>query len=344
MFKRLALATATFVIGLGAPDEAMAQEAKKKTMLVIHGGAGTITRQSMTADAEKQYRETLELALRTGHAILAKGGSSLDAIEATIRVMEESPLFNAGKGAVFTHEGRNELDASIMDGRTKKAGSVAGVTIIRNPITAARAVMEKSAHVMMVGRGAELFATKMGLEIVDPSYFWTERRWKSLQNELTKSQPRAVLDFAPDSAPLAEDKKFGTVGAVALDVNGNLAAGTSTGGMTNKQFGRVGDAPIIGAGTFAENESCAVSATGHGEFFIRWTVAYDIAALMKYRGMTVKQAGDEVIHRKLAPVKGEGGVIILDAKGNFATPFNSEGMYRGHIGPDGVPHVAIYKD
>ena len=324
------------MFGLGVS----AQDVKKKTMLVIHGGAGTITRQSMSADVEKQYRDALELALRAGHAVLDKGGSSLDAIEASIRVLEDSPLFNAGKGAVFTHEGRNELDASIMDGRTKAAGSVAGVTIIRNPITAARAVMEKSEHVMMVGRGAELFATKMGLEIVDPSYFWTERRWKALQNELTKEKPQAVLDFAP----LDEAKKFGTVGAVALDVHGNLAAGTSTGGMTNKQFGRVGDAPIIGAGTYADNESCAVSATGHGEFFIRWTVAYDIAALMKYRGLTVQQAGDEVIHKKLAPVKGEGGVIILDRKGNFATSFNSEGMYRGHIGTDGVPHVSIYKD
>jgi L-asparaginase / beta-aspartyl-peptidase len=336
MLKRLALVTATIVFALGAAG----QEAKKKTMLVIHGGAGTITRQSMSAEVEKQYRETLELALKTGHAILAKGGSSLDAVEATIRVMEDSPLFNAGKGAVFTHDGKNELDASIMDGRTKAAGSIAGVTIIRNPITAARAVMEKSEHVMMVGRGAELFATQMGLEIVDPSYFWTERRWKALQKELQKDKPQAVLDFAP----LDEPKKFGTVGAVALDVHGNLAAGTSTGGMTNKQYGRVGDAPIIGAGTYADNESCAVSATGHGEFFIRWTVAYDIAALMKYRGLSVQAAGDEVIHKKLAPVKGEGGVIILDRHGNFATPFNSEGMYRGHIGTDGVAHVGIYKE
>ena len=302
----------------------------QKAMLVIHGGAGTITRASMSPESEAQYRAGLEQALKTGHAILAKGGSSLDAVEATIRVMEDNPLFNAGKGAVFTHEGRNELDASIMDGRTKAAGSVAGVTIIRNPITAARAVMEKSPHVMMVGRGAELFATKMGLDIVDPSYFWTERRWKSLQNELLKEQQNP-------------DKKFGTVGAVALDKNGNLAAGTSTGGMTNKQFGRVGDAPIIGAGTYADNESCAVSATGHGEFFIRWSVAYDIAALIKYRGMTVAEASNEVIHKKLVPVKGEGGVIVLDTKGNFAMPFNSEGMYRGWIGADGVAHVEIYK-
>ncbi|MGZ8869042.1 MAG: isoaspartyl peptidase/L-asparaginase family protein, partial [Thermoanaerobaculia bacterium] len=283
-------------------------------MLVIHGGAGTITRGSMTPEREKQYRDGLEQSLRTGHAVLARGGSSVDAVEAAIRVLEDNPLFNAGKGAVFTHDGRNELDASIMDGKTRAAGSVAGVTIIRNPITAARAVMERSEHVMMVGKGAELFATKMGLEIVDPSYFWTEQRWKALQHELTK------------------DDKKGTVGAVAVDKAGNLAAGTSTGGMTNKQYGRVGDAPIIGAGTIADNESVAVSATGHGEFFIRWTVASDIAALVKYRGMTVAAAADEVINKKLKAVGGEGGVIALDAKGNFATPFNSEGMYRGWIG------------
>jgi len=317
---------------------ALAAAGADKIMLVIHGGAGTITRRSMSAEMEQQYRAGLEQALRTGHGVLAKGGSSLDAVESTIRVLEDNPLFNAGKGAVFTHEGRNELDASIMDGRTKAAGSVAGLTIIRNPISAARAVMEKSEHVMMVGRGAELFATQQGLEIVDPSYFWTERRWKSLQQDLLKEKkPQAALEGA-------EEKKFGTVGAVALDRSGNLAAGTSTGGMTNKKYGRVGDAPIIGAGTYAENESCAVSATGHGEFFIRWTVAHDIAALVKYRGMPVKAAAEEVIHKKLAPVKGEGGVIVLDAKGNFAMPFNSEGMYRGWIGTDGTPHVEIYKD
>jgi beta-aspartyl-peptidase (threonine type) len=333
MIRRLALLTATIVFALTA--------AAQKAMLVIHGGAGTITRSSMSPEAEKQYREALEQALRLGQAVIVKGGSSLDAVETSIRFMEDNPLFNAGKGAVFTHDGRNELDAAIMDGKTKAAGSVAGVTIIRNPISAARAVMEKSAHVMMVGRGAELFATQMGLEIVDPSYFWTERRWKSLQNELLKEQgqkPKAELHFG-------DEKKFGTVGAVALDKDGNLAAGTSTGGMTNKKYGRVGDAPIIGAGTYASNESCAVSGTGHGEFFIRWTVAHDIAALVQYKGMTVQEAGDEVIHRKLsAPDKGEGGVIILDRKGNFAMPFNSEGMYRGWIGADGVPHVEIYKD
>jgi L-asparaginase / beta-aspartyl-peptidase len=315
---------------LAFPAIGMSQPAPAgRPMLVIHGGAGTIARNSMTPEREKEYRTALESSLRAGHAVLARGGSSVDAVEAAIRILEDNPLFNAGKGAVFTHDGRNELDASIMDGRTRAAGSVAAVTIIRNPITAARAVMERSAHVMMVGRGAELFATKMGLEIVDPSYFWTERRWKSLQEELKKEMEPA--------------KPIGTVGAVAVDRNGNVAAGTSTGGMTNKQFGRVGDAPIIGAGTFADNESCAVSATGHGEFFIRWTVASDIAALVKYKGMSVQAAGDEVINRKLKAVGGEGGVIIVDAKGNIATPFNSEGMYRGWIGANGEPVVAIYK-
>ncbi|MEO7919751.1 MAG: isoaspartyl peptidase/L-asparaginase, partial [Thermoanaerobaculia bacterium] len=238
-----------------------------------------------------------------------------------------------------THEGRNELDAAIMDGKTRGAGAVAGVTVVRNPISAARAVMEKSEHVMLTGRGADLFATSVGLEIVDPQYFWTERRWKALQDELLKEKgkkPQAALEAA-------EEKKFGTVGAVALDRNGNLAAGTSTGGVTNKRYGRVGDAPIIGAGTYAENESVAVSATGQGEYFIRWTVAHSIAALVRYRGMSVVDASNELIHKQLPP-KAEGGVIALDAKGNFAMPFNSEGMYRGWIRDDGEPHVLIFKD
>lgn len=319
----------------------------QKIMLVMHGGAGKITRASLPPEMEKQYRATLEEALRKGHAILAKGGTSLDAVEASIRILEDSPLFNAGKGAVFTHEGRNELDAAIMDGSNKKAGAVAGVTIIRNPISAARAVMEKSPHVMMAGHGAELFATTMGLEIVDPSYFWTEKRWKALQQELLQEQrdasgPHASLERAPYSEP--EEKKFGTVGAVALDSGGNLAAGTSTGGTTNKRYGRIGDSPVIGAGTYAANDSCAVSATGAGEFFIRWSVAYDIAALMKYKGLTVEQASNEVVNQKLVAAKGDGGVIALDRKGNFAMPFNTEGMYRGYIGADGVPHVAIFKE
>ena len=337
MFKRLLLSTATFVFALITAG----QESKGKIMLVIHGGAGTINRSNMTAEREKEYRAALEQALHIGQAVLVKGGTSLDAVEAVVRFMEDSPLFNAGKGAVFTHEGKNELDAAIMDGKTKMAGSVAGVTIIKNPITAARAVMEKSKHVMMAGRGAELFATKMGLEIVDPSYFWTERRWKALQDELLKEQqgkPQAELERAPEN-------RFGTVGAVAVDQFGNLAAATSTGGTTNKQYGRIGDTPIIGAGTYADNESCAVSATGTGEFFIRWTVAHEISALMKYKGLTVQQAADQVINKTLKAVPGaDGGVIALDAKGNFAMPFNTEGMYRGWMGADGVAHVAIYGD
>ena len=316
-----------------------AAETKGKAMLVIHGGAGTITRAGMTPEREKEYRAALSESLRIGHAILAKGGTSVDAVEASIRFMEDSPLFNAGKGAVFTHDGRNELDASIMSGKNRAAGSVAGVTIIKNPISAARAVMEKSKHVMLMGRGAELFATGVGLEVVDPSYFWTERRWKSLQQELlNESKPQASL-------VTADENRFGTVGAVAVDKDGNLAAGTSTGGTTNKRWGRVGDAPIIGAGNFADNESVAVSATGAGEFFIRWTVASDIAALVKYRGMSVRDAAEEVVNKKLTKVPGaEGGVIALDVKGNFAMPFNTEGMYRGWIGADGEPHVEIYRD
>ena len=329
MIRRL-IAFAFFAVTFAA-------NAAPKIMLVMHGGAGTITRASMTPEKEKAYRETMEQALRTGHAVLAKGGTSVDAVEAAIKVLEDSPLFNAGKGSVFTHEGKNEMDSSIMRGRDRAAGAVAGVTIIRNPISAARAVMEKSPHVLMVGHGAELFATKMGLEIVDPSYFWTEPRWKALQEELMKENQHSARDENPD-------KKFGTVGAVALDKNGDLAAGTSTGGMTNKLYGRVGDSPIIGAGTYADNGTCAVSGTGHGEFFIRWTVASDIAALMRYKGMSVADAANEVVMHKLVEVKGEGGVIALDAKGNFAMPFNSEGMYRGWIGEDGVAHVAIYKD
>jgi len=342
MFTRLAWLSATFVFALGTLGQTAAT--KGKIMFVIHGGAGTITRQSMTPEREQEYRAALEDALRKGQSILAKGGTSLDAVEGAIRLLEDNPLFNAGKGAVFTHEGKNELDASIMDGGTLKAGAVAGVTILRNPITAARAVMEKSKHVMMVGRGAELFATKMGLEIVDPAYFWTERRWKSLQQELLLEQKQPPQKPQARLVPMDEDiRKFGTVGALALDQNGNLAAGTSTGGMTNKMYGRVGDSPIIGAGTFADNTSCAVSATGDGEYFIRLGVARDIAALVSYRGMTVQQAADEVIQKKLEALGGKGGVIALDAKGNVAMSFNSEGMYRGWIGPDGVPHVEIYK-
>ena len=330
--------------------------------LVIHGGAGTITRKNLTPEKELAYREALNKALQTGYAVLKKGGTSLDAVEATIRIMEDSPLFNAGKGAVFTHEGKNELDASIMDGSNLKAGAIAGVTTIRNPISTARRVMDKSEHVMMMGPGAEAFAKSQGMEIVDPSYFYTESRWQGLQRALqeekvqldhtapTKAEPIPQKPTGPKSGGLMDDKifdegkKYGTVGCVALDQYGNLAAGTSTGGMTNKRFGRVGDAPIIGAGTYANNATCAVSGTGHGEFFIRSVVAFDISALMEYKGLTVQQAADEVVVKKLVQRGGEGGVIALDRNGNIAMPFNSEGMYRGYIKANGSSEVLIYKD
>jgi beta-aspartyl-peptidase (threonine type) len=268
---------------------ALGANAAPKIMLVMHGGAGTITRASMTPEKEKAYREALELALRTGQAVLMKGGTSVDAVEAAIHVLEDSPLFNAGKGAVFTHEGRNEMDSSIMRGRDRAAGAVAGVTIIRNPISAARAVMEKSPHVLMVGHGAELFATKMGLEIVDPSYFWTEPRWKALQQELMKEKQSSSADDNPD-------KKFGTVGAVALDKNGDLAAGTSTGGMTNKSYGRVGDSPIIGAGNYCDNEVGAACATGIGELAIRNAASFAIVERMR-AGVDPTRACQEILER-----------------------------------------------
>ena len=300
--------------------------------LVIHGGAGNISRENLTVEKEKAYQEGLNAALAAGYGVLEKGGTSLDAVEAAIRVMEDSPLFNAGKGAVFTNEGKNELDAAIMDGATLKAGSVASVTTIRNPVSAARAVMEKSEHVMLVGRGAEKFAQEKGLEIVPPEYFFTEPRFKQLNKARDEENPKP--DHSSDTTgsilPIfLEGKKFGTVGAVALDKFGNLAAATSTGGMTNKRYGRVGDSPIIGAGTYANNQTCAVSATGHGEFFIRYVVAHDISALMEYKHRSVKKAAEEVVLEKLVKAGGEGGVIALDRKGNIAMPFNTSGMFRG---------------
>jgi beta-aspartyl-peptidase (threonine type) len=339
-----------FLLALLVSASAMAQSVNPQQItLVIHGGAGTITRKNMTPEKEKAYRETLEQALQTGYAVLKRGGSSLDAVEATIHVMEDSPLFNAGKGAVFTHEGRNELDAAIMDGKTGRAGAVAGVTTVKNPISAARAVMEKSEHVLLMGKGADEFAKLKGLQIVDPKYFYTEARWQGLQQALKEEKVQLDHTAPKDSSGRADDliftegRKFGTVGCVALDQYGNLAAGTSTGGMTNKRWGRVGDAPLIGCGTYADNATCAVSATGHGEYFIRSVVAHDIAALMEYRGWSVKKAADEVVMKKLVERGGEGGVIALDRQGNVAMPFNSEGMYRGYVKADGKATVEIYK-
>ncbi|HEY0743271.1 MAG TPA: isoaspartyl peptidase/L-asparaginase [Chryseosolibacter sp.] len=323
-----------------AKKENSAEAAPGPITLVIHGGAGTIKRENMTPEREKAYREGLNQSLEAGYAVLESGGPSLDAVIAAIKVLEDNPLFNAGKGAVFTNEGKNELDASIMDGSNLMAGSVAGVTTIKNPITAAYAVMTKSEHVMMAGKGAEKFAQEQGLEIVDPSYFFDSLRWEQLQRVKGKDLGREANNIDP----YIKDKKFGTVGAVALDKNGNIAAGTSTGGMTNKKYGRVGDAPIIGAGTYANNATCGVSATGHGEYFIRLSVSRDIASLMEYKGMSLEEAANEVINTKLAKLGGDGGIVALDRQGNISMTFNSEGMYRGYIKKKGEGKTFIYKD
>jgi beta-aspartyl-peptidase (threonine type) len=325
---------------------ALAQEAAvPHVVLGIHGGAG-VPKKEMNPNLEKHLRAGLEQALRAGFAALQKpGATSLDGVETAIRVLEDDPWFNAGRGAVFTHDGRNELDASIMEGRTKKAGAVAGVTTIKNPITAARAVMEKTKHVMLISKGAEVFAKDAGLEIVDPAYFRTEQRWKQLQDQLREDREAAEKKKNEGAAwaPLARAYELSTVGAVAVDPAENLAAGTSTGGMSNKQYGRVGDSPIIGAGTYADNNSCAVSCTGHGEYFIRYTVSRDIALLMEYKGLSVQEAADEVIRRKLKTAGGEGAAIALDPKGNFAMSHNTEGLYRGYITSDGKLTVMLYE-
>lgn len=301
-----------------------------KFFLVMHGGAGTIERSQMTPEKEKAYTAGMEAALKAGHDVLQRGGASLDAVEAAIRVLEDNPLFNAGKGAVFTNTGTNELDSSIMDGKTLKAGAVSGLRHIRNPIGLARLVMEKSPHVMLYGEGAEAFGKSVGVNLVDAKYFYTEERWQALQK--VKATP----------APMSDKDRHGTVGAVALDQAGNLAAGTSTGGMTNKRFGRIGDSPIIGAGTYANNHTCAVSCTGDGEYFIRSGVARDVSALMEYKGLSVQDAAKTALE-KVGQLGGTGGLIALDDKGNFATPFNTSGMYRGHVGSDGKISVEIYR-
>jgi beta-aspartyl-peptidase (threonine type) len=304
--------------------------------IVIHGGAGTIVKSNMKPELEQQYRDKLTEALNAGYQILKNNGSSLDAVEAAIKVMEDSPLFNAGKGAVFTHEGTNEMDASIMDGKTLKAGAVAAVKHIKNPISLARRVMEKSPHVMLAGDGAESFAKANGMEMMPVEYFRTERRWQELQKVIDAEKNKQAQ---PDTM-----KKHGTVGCVALDMAGNLAAGTSTGGTTNKMYGRVGDSPIIGAGTYANNQTCAVSGTGHGEDFIRLVVAHSISSLMEYKGMSVKDAAETIVMDKLVKINGDGGVIALDKNGNIAMPFNTAGMYRAYIDENGNPVVKIYKE
>ncbi len=311
----------------GKPSE------RPQFMFVIHGGAGAISREEMPPDLEKEYRAKLTEALETGYRILNANGSGLDAVEGAIHLMEDSPLFNAGKGAVFTSAGTIELDSSIMDGRTLAAGAVAGVKRIKNPISLARMIMEKSKHVLLVGDGAEAFAKEQGVEMMPEEYFRTERRWQELQRDKEKAEKK----------PPGEDGKRGTVGAVALDMAGNLAAGTSTGGMTNKRVGRIGDSPIIGAGTYADNQTCAVSGTGDGEYFIRASVAHEISALIGYKGLSVAEAAESAL-AKANKLGGKGGVIVLGRDGSFAAPFNTSGMYRGHIGPDGKAVVEIYHE
>lgn len=319
---------------------------QKKYVMVIHGGAGTILKKNMTPEKEAAYVAALTKALQAGYDQIKAGKSSLDAVEATIHVLENDPHFNAGKGAVFTHDGRNELDAAIMDGKTLMAGAVAGVTTVKNPISAARAVMEKSEHVMMFGDGADKFAKEAGLEIVDPKYFWTKERWDGLQEAIKEDSTKAVLDHGSKKSGLLgiknHDYKFGTVGCVALDKAGNLAAGTSTGGMTNKKYGRVGDSPIIGSGTYCNNETAGISCTGWGEFYIRNVVAKTISDLMEYKGISVTEAS-KIVLDKVGKMGGDGGLIALDKKGNVAMPFNTEGMYRGTITADGKIEVNIYK-
>jgi beta-aspartyl-peptidase (threonine type) len=320
---------------------------KAEFAIIIHGGAGTILKKNMTPEKEAAYKAKLEEAIRVGYEILKSGGSSLDAVTKTINVMEDSPLFNAGKGAVFTNAETNELDASIMDGKTLNAGASAGTTTVRNPINLARAVMEKSAHVMLSGKGAETFAQEQGLTLVEPSYFFTENRFNGLKRVKEKQAKKeknidmesAYLNFYDDAI---KNTKYGTVGCAALDKNGNIAAGTSTGGMTNKRWGRIGDAPIIGSGTYANNATCGVSSTGWGEYFIRAQVAHDISALMEYKGLSLKEAA-RVVLDKVKALGGDGGIVAVDKDGNMVADFNTAGMYRATMNDKGELTIGIYE-
>ncbi|WP_341220252.1 isoaspartyl peptidase/L-asparaginase [Polaribacter atrinae] len=321
-------------------------EVQNEFAIIIHGGAGTILKKNLSDEKEAAYKAKLAEAIKVGHTILKNGGTSQEAVIKTIQVMEESPLFNAGKGAVFTHEETNELDASFMDGKTLNAGAVAGVTNVKSPIELAVKIMTDSDHVMLSGKGASIFAKEKGLEIVDPSYFYTERRFKSLQR--IKDRSKTELDHDDKKAAFYDadikNAKFGTVGCVALDKNGNIAAGTSTGGMTNKRWGRIGDAPIIGSGTYANNITCGVSSTGWGEYFIRSQVAYDISAQMEYQNKSLKEATKDVIQNKLTKLGGTGGVVALDKNGNMSFEFNTAGMYRASMNDKDELIVKIYKE
>jgi len=307
-----------------------------KYAIAIHGGAGTILRSTMTPEKETAYKKALEDAIVAGETILKKNGSSLDAVEAAIRTLEDNPLFNAGKGAVFTNEGKHEMDASIMNGKNLSAGAVAAVSNIKNPISLARIVMDKSEHVFLAGNGAMEFAKKNNIEFAPDEYFYVQLRYEQLQE--AKKNDVVVMDHTQSS-----EKKFGTVGAVACDIHGNIAAATSTGGMTNKRYNRIGDTPIICSGTYANNKTCAISCTGHGEYFIRAVAAYDVSCLMEYKGLTLKEACEKVVLEKLVAIGGEGGLIAVDAAGNTELVFNSEGMYRGTVRTGSNHQVAIYK-
>jgi beta-aspartyl-peptidase (threonine type) len=328
---------------IGFSHSALSEESP--LAIAIHGGAGTIDKAKFSPEQEKAYRAKLSEAVEAGYSVLEKGGESLDAVTAAITVLEQSEFFNAVRGAVYTYDGGHELDASIMDGRNRQAGAVAGVKHVESPIKLARLVMDNSVHVMLSGQGAEEFAKEQGIELIENNIFDTKHRYDALlkaKDKLDKAKATTKSYQAAHNA-LPNNFKMGTVGAVALDKNGNLAAGTSTGGMTAKRYGRVGDAPVIGAGTFAENESCAVSATGHGEYFIRYNVASDICARVKYQGSTISQAGDEVINKVLKPIGGTGGVIILDTQGNISLPFNTSGMYRASKSNTQATYVGIFK-
>jgi len=309
----------------------------KKISLAIHGGAGTLVRGMMTPEKESLYKAVLESALHRGYMLLESGGSAVQAVEASVKELEDSHLFNAGKGSVFTSEGKHEMDASIMDGKILNAGAVSLVTGIKNPISLARDVMEKSDHVFLASKGAMQFAEKLKYHLEDEKYFYDELRFQQWQ------QLRGTESFKLDHSA-NKDSKFGTVGAVALDSYGNLSAGTSTGGMTNKQFGRVGDSPMIGAGNYANNKTCAVSCTGSGEYFIRGVVAYDLSCLMEYKNLSLQDAAEELIQNRLLNIGGDGGLIAVDALGNIAMPFNTEGMYRACKSSDGVNQISIYKN
>ncbi len=339
------LLVATFLLVMATPSaRAQSKQPAPKPVdfvLVVHGGAGLIPKEDLTPEKEKATRATLDAALLAGHSVLARGGKSVDAVIAAIKILEDSPLFNAGKGSVLTAEGTVGMDASIMDGATHQAGACADVKHVKNPIELARLVMDQTPHVLLTGAGAEILAKEHGLPLMPADYFITEHRKLQLQRIQQQEKERKAGGKKAQTSSL---ESIGTVGAVALDKHGNLAAGTSTGGMVNKRFGRVGDSPVIGAGTYANNQTCAVSGTGHGEFFLRGVVAYDIAAKMEYQGVALTNAAEEVVMRKLTAAGGFGGVIALDVKGNVAMPFNTGGMYRGVIRADGKPWTAIRKE